>query len=595
MSQLLASSRDVWGPVAFGLTGLAVYVRLFFGVDFTDESFYVALPYGFSLGHRPLVDEHSIHQLAGLMLQPAVESYRLAVGSNEGLVLFTRHLYFAISLGCALLVRGFLVPLFGARSANLVAAVSLAYVPFHIPSLSYNTIAYLGLLAGTMLFASACLPGRRPTRLFFATLCMVAATFAYPVIFLATGAGVLLGLAGFRAVRERDLWSRALALVVLAGLGSLAAGLSVLASYGGTAELARLVELNEVSAIQGGGLAKLNRLTWEIRKEGPYLAALTVILGSVLACYRWLPSRAVAGSVCGLLGPALACIATLYQPYTEPYTTAPFALTIAGLAAPAAIVAVRRELPRAHWVGLAIIAVPSLLTGGTMLWASANGLRNATLGLLPAALVSLASLSRLRAGRPAQAGGGGSGLGPNPRSLCFALLVSSLLGFQLFGLWTQSYRDASPSRLVAFVRQGAWMGIRTTAARRRFIETFEADLQRVRADAETIVFYDYFPGGYLMSDLRPRTPTVWLFPSDRGLLGNRSIRRVYARSFSDAETLPDLVVRMSCVPTRELWNLEAPPDDPVVARLSGVSYRTLVERRCYEISRKVSEQAAGAP
>ena len=96
----------------------------------------------------------------------------------------------------------------------------------------------------------------------------------------------------------------------------------------------------------------------------------------------------------------------------------------------------------------------------------------------------------------------------------------------------------------------------------------------------------------LMSDLRPRTPTVWLFPSDRGLLGNRSIRRVYARSFSGAETLPDLVVRMSCVPTRELWNLEAPPDDPVVARLSGVSYRTLVERRCYEISRKVSEQAA---
>ncbi len=60
------------GVVAiFGITALAVYARLYFGIDFTDESYYAALPYAFSLGHRPLQDELAIHQFAGLMLVPA--------------------------------------------------------------------------------------------------------------------------------------------------------------------------------------------------------------------------------------------------------------------------------------------------------------------------------------------------------------------------------------------------------------------------------------------------------------------------------------------------------------------------------------------
>ncbi len=50
------------------VAALAAYVRLFFGVDFTDEAFYSALPHVFSLGARPYLDELNITQNAGVLL-----------------------------------------------------------------------------------------------------------------------------------------------------------------------------------------------------------------------------------------------------------------------------------------------------------------------------------------------------------------------------------------------------------------------------------------------------------------------------------------------------------------------------------------------
>ena len=76
------TSRDVLGWVVFGLVGIVVYAHLYFTVEFTDSAYSVALPYSFSLGHRPLVDELAVQQLAGLMLQPFIELLAL-VGSRR--------------------------------------------------------------------------------------------------------------------------------------------------------------------------------------------------------------------------------------------------------------------------------------------------------------------------------------------------------------------------------------------------------------------------------------------------------------------------------------------------------------------------------
>jgi len=53
----------------------ATWYRLFIGVDHTDESLYIATPYRLWLGDRPLIDEYSVVQFSGILLEPFVAAY----------------------------------------------------------------------------------------------------------------------------------------------------------------------------------------------------------------------------------------------------------------------------------------------------------------------------------------------------------------------------------------------------------------------------------------------------------------------------------------------------------------------------------------
>jgi hypothetical protein len=65
--------------VAIGI----VYWRLYCGIDFTDESFYVAVPYRLVLGARPFVDEISVtQQTAAIVAYPFVWVYDRLAGSR---------------------------------------------------------------------------------------------------------------------------------------------------------------------------------------------------------------------------------------------------------------------------------------------------------------------------------------------------------------------------------------------------------------------------------------------------------------------------------------------------------------------------------
>jgi hypothetical protein len=118
-------SHLAYARAVFCVAAGALYVRLYFGIDFSDESFYAALPYAFSLGHRPLIDELAVHQFAGILLVPFVKSYVAIAGGPPGLILFLRHLYFAAALGTSVVAARRLGPVFGRECAVLVSAVVL--------------------------------------------------------------------------------------------------------------------------------------------------------------------------------------------------------------------------------------------------------------------------------------------------------------------------------------------------------------------------------------------------------------------------------------------------------------------------------------
>jgi hypothetical protein len=279
--------------------------------------------------------------------------------------------------------------------------------------------------------------------------------------------------------------------------------------------------------------------------------------------------------VAALTGPALFALEYFYRPWREPFTTAPFVLIALGLLAPIALRIVREKMSRHAYAGLMMISVSSLLCAAIVLWATANGLRNGALGLLPASAVALGCVAVLRPSED-----------PRGHALVFTAFAVSLLVFQVSQIWTHVYRDSPISMLDARIDSGAWMGVRTTTYKKRFVETFMEDLATHREGAETVLFMDYFPGGYLLSDLRPRTPAIYLLPWNDTQQGTRAGREIYARGFADEGSFPDMLVRIKCLPAQAIVPIPQRADDPVVLRLVTGGYEQVATRDCYNIWRR---------
>lgn len=578
---------DVPGRIILCLVLAAVYPRLYFGLAFFDEAYYLALPYSFSLGYRPFLDENAIHQLAGLLIQPFVEVYLAATGSHTGLVLFGRHLYLAGALLAAWIVRGFWLRTRGERVANLLAAVVIAYVPFCIFGLSYNSLTYLGLLAATALLASACLSGNPPLHLFFATLLLAGVAFAYPPMLPIAGLALALGLVAVLRTCRPEQRTAAVAWTAAAAVGSAAVGGGYLLASNLPEAIDQIVGFSRAQGVQGGGAAKWKALQAEISFQGRFLVLLSLALLVPILGVARAPNPKLAACAAMLLWPALAYASTYYREFHAPFTTVPYVLSLLGLAAPVLVFVSRERLPRQQWIGLLVVTSTSIAAGLGILWSTANGLRNAALGLTPAAIVALACLTPRKppSSRAIDRGGDGLAFLRDP-NLPFTVFVSSLLLFQVLQLWTHAYREFVPSELGPRVEHGAWKGIKTTASKIDFMTELRGDLARVRGNAETIIFFDYFPAGYLMSDLVPRTPGLWLFPVSRIFQGNAGLRKVYADRLRSRRDLPDLVVRMRCIPARPLTKMKLLKGDPLSALFNRADYENVVERECYRVAKR---------
>jgi hypothetical protein len=576
-----AAPATYWiGVALFALSATALYTRLYFGIDLTDDAFYTALPYAFSLGHRPLVDELAVHQFAGILLVPFVKAWLVGTGSVDGLVLFARHLYFATAVSSALIARSTLGVIFGSTIGWLCAALALAYVPFMLPTLSYNTVASLGMLAGSMWLASGCLTCARPWRLAAGTACLAIAGFAYPPVALAGMLTVAAALVAIHRLAEPEARPRMVAAILGTGFVAVCLGLGIVFSLGGLEDLDRMVTLSNAFAVQGGGFEKLLLVLDEFKLQWKYLALLGVGIGLAIAAIRFIPSSNHAAASLLLTAPGLVLASWLYVPYREPFSTTPFILSGLGIASLFTLARVRRTTSPNKVAALSIIVLPSVVCGVLIIWASANGIRNAALGLMPASLVFVGGLSCWRASAPKSAAS---------RSWLEAALAVCLTCFLVFEMWTHVYRDAPIRELDAQFDHGAWMGIRTTATKLDYIEALETDIEKWRFDAESILFMDYFPGGYLLSDLRPRTPALWLFPWNGFQQGNKSIREIYADELIRSERFPDMVVRITCLPMPQLTSIAIKPGDPFAETVLSVDYRWVATGSCYRIIKRTFE------
>ncbi|NTU71186.1 MAG: hypothetical protein HGB10_05135 [Coriobacteriia bacterium] len=229
----VAPSAPIASVFAIVVTVAAVVLlglRLRYGVDIRDESYYAAVSYRFALGMRPLLDDLSAHQFASYLVTPLVSAWMAVFGGLDGIMIALRFAYFGAALGAAGLAFVLLRRIVDWRLALLATACSLGFVPYMWFTLSYNTITLIALSVATSLAGLALTARRDAWWLFVLSGCALGlAVAAYPPhIITAAVAIVLLGVLS-RSWRVSAAACGGAVLVLLAFVWSLAGTFSGLA------------------------------------------------------------------------------------------------------------------------------------------------------------------------------------------------------------------------------------------------------------------------------------------------------------------------------------------------------------------------------
>ncbi|MDQ6633943.1 MAG: hypothetical protein M3Z10_04220, partial [Gemmatimonadota bacterium] len=517
----LSGARAVIGLLALAI--LAALARLHFGVDFTDEAYYAGFPYRFALGDVPYVSDINIHQNAGVISFPFVKLYVLLVGSSLGLMLFLRYLYVGMRLWLMVLefrfVRraGFNLP------AALAALLPIAFVPFSIPSLSYNTQG--GTLFGIGLLLL--LEWRRNPRTRVAAGAIVAwylAGFSYPPMLLAAAIAVVaLILLSPTSPARRDAVRAAIVVTVVCALMALA----TLSRIGIQPLLDVLRFGKSFSGEAGGGpLERGHALLGGLRAVTPHpyvLAVLWLAIAAAAARRRW-------------LAPFIVAAYTLVAMTASTH----IALLWVGLASiPLGVGAVRDNTHIAECVAVAL----SLLIGATAAFFSGNGVGNGVIGLEVACLFTVLWSGRIALRQVTWRSTAG---------LFATAFVSLMMVLRAeFAQWTDVYRDASVSRLTATVSNGPYAGMRTTPEKLRYLNAIQTALHSYADSSRSILSFNRFPAGGLILPLPPALSTTWApdYPREAG----PAYRGAIARSYLFARR-PILVLQLHRL-------LNAPGDD----------------------------------
>jgi hypothetical protein len=545
------TSLTTFVVAVFALT----YWRLYQGVDFTDESWYVAVAYRFALGGKPYVDELSVPQTtAAILLYPLMWTYH-AIAGRAGIVLFVRHVHLVVAASVGLAVWASLRRLAGPSVAVFAGACAFTFVPFNIPSVSYDSLGSGLFTAGTLL---GLLAFRRPAARPWAGLSLGLSAFAYPPLILAVGATCAL-----RLWLTRTAWRSEAAALSAPALGIPLVAFAVLGLLAGPHRVISDYRRSSHFLGQAGGLTKLHGIAAHLKDTVPLWYLLAA--GLLLVVWSWSRWPRVAAAAVALL--PLTALPTSPTGYAASLN---FVAHVGWLALPLYF-GVRgrtgaRELLVAVWL-------PAVIGGLITSYSSANGGINFGVGFFPAVIVSVVfsawAIERLVGTRLPVA--------PAPAAIVAVMLVF----FSTVGV----YRDASLGSLDTQIGSGPYAGLVTNRAKQAFLTTLGRDLDGVGGGC-TIAFTNDFPAGYLLSAARPATNAVWVASVPPRLT------RAYHQDLVEywaTHGYPDVLVLMRRIPfalpgsaRRESYA----PTDPFLVAIRTRGYRATARRTDYTVYRR---------
>ena len=531
--------------VVLGVAGVILtLVRLLYGADFLDESFYAAEAYHFALGARPFIDQIDVHQTAALITEPWVRLHLLVFGDTTGIMLSLRLLWAILNGAAAVLSFQLLRRFIDWRVAMIAAVTSFSIMPFMIPAPSFNT---LGVIFGSMavsLVGLGVTDRSGPLRFVLAGATLGLATFAYPTLAIPA---VFVVLAAWWLARS---WKQPV-FVLAGGAGVALAGAAVLAPY-----------FSGISKVLAAAGSNARWLDWGGASEGGPAAKLLVVLQSQWFWSSRSASAWIAVAVGALQAAKRRVPAWLVGVMIVTLPLEPFGLHVRGdvrtltqctvILFAALVVAFTQRAPR-EARGSAVLRFAVLygvVAGLVFSVTSSNGWLVVGLGGAAVLAPSLAvifqrldtSLTETRAGE----------LIPLLRVLAAGVILASFLWFNMTG----GYRDLPPMQLGARVTSGPHAGLITTAANAEDSERLWTTLKSIAGPKDRLLAYHALPVAYLFSAARPALSTIWLNPGDA--LGLQQVTTDQLTTLAQPANRPTIVVKNLGWPDPQFLALQNP-------------------------------------
>lgn len=524
--------------------------RITYGVDFSDEAFYAAMPYTFALGNQPFVHELALQQTAAILLIPFTKVY-VALRGAEGIMLAFRVLFLLLAALTGAAIFRLARELTGTAAAIVMSVLPFAIVP-GILSVSYNTLGMNFLCAGACLTAHGVLRANRRS-LWLAGPALILAAFAYPTLVIPGTLSAFVAAIWLARQGRKEEWRS----LVYGWLGAVVLAFVVTAALGWDNLATSLIYMLRHARHGGSDQGQLQTLWIALRTSAPYETwKLYALAAAGLATlfvrkWRWLGLTLMIALLASFLDDLNWRIVATVTIYSVLYLTIVVAVT---------------SWKRGGAPVAVMVLLPGLAAAFITAWTSSNGFPNAMIGaytaLTAALILALASAERL-----------GTTLLP--------LAVAAFIAAAASSTFRHVYVDSELEYLTARIPTGPYAGLRTTPQRRDFVLQLAADVKR-HAQGKRAIFYDSFPAGYLFVDTPPRVEGTWI-PFAIAFPGFD--RTWYTSYFSLPENRPSVVFEMMGLPKRDgiVSLTKSSPSDPMHYNFWRSGYTLAEENRYYAI------------
>lgn len=499
----------------------ASYIRLYFGVDFTDEAYYTALAYRYVLGDVPFVNELSVIPF-GIMIAPFVKLYVWIVGNTDGIILFARHLYFILTLFLASTIFLVVRKYFSWYLSLLIASIAIAFEPYMIPSLSYNSMGVIFFTAGCFLGICIFLYPQKKICLFFAGICHGLSVFAYPNLLIP----VLVYFLGLSFINYKNI--KKIFYYILGGLIPASLLLSLIIHAGIDNFLFALNYAKKIISyiyndrtLIGNARTIFKSLLWQ---DYPHYLLMYLIISSLLITsliFRKNKQLLKILSFTIFLIPAFGLKANFIEAYSGLssrfymfYFSYGFIYLIF-----LHFISKSKFLNNQHnenndTLIFYLIWFSCFFAGITMAFASGNSYRNLGVGMLGCGIITLIyGVSFLDSNNDHNQTIKNNNI---HQTLFISLAVLLCLFFQYSGFSKNQlvYRDANIPQLTKKTDFGPFKGIYTTPEKNQYFEQIYQDIKSLEFnDWKILVYQNNLPAIYLLTSLKPATRVTFSVPN----------------------------------------------------------------------------------